>query len=129
MDAYGYYSYDESAIMAVLGVYLIVILVIGVLTLAGMWKMFTKAGLAGWKCIIPIYNLYCLCKITWGTGWVFLAYIIPIVSFVISIMTSYKLAKAFGKGIGFTLGLIFLPTIFYIILGFGKAEYTAPEAV
>lgn len=33
------------------------------------------------------------------------------------------MAKSFGKDAGFTVGLVLLPTIFYMILGFGKAEY------
>lgn len=44
-------------------------------------------------------------------------------SIAFAIVISIKLAKAFGKGVGFTLGLIFLSGIFYMILGFGKAKY------
>ena len=33
------------------------------------------------------------------------------------------LAKAFGKGAGFTVGLILLNTIFIMILGFGSSSY------
>lgn len=44
-------------------------------------------------------------------------------------MTQMKLAKAFGKGGGFALGLIFFSPIFYAILGFGSAEYLGvPDA-
>lgn len=45
------------------------------------------------------------------------------VSLAMAITIAVKLAKAFGKGVGFTLGLIFLSGIFYMILGFGKAKY------
>lgn len=41
-----------------------------------------------------------------------------IVSFVINIIYSHNLSKAFGKGTGFTIGLIFLPTIFKAIIAF-----------
>ena len=44
-------------------------------------------------------------------------------SIVAEVMVAIKLAKAFGKGIGYTLGIIFLPNIFTLILGFGKAKY------
>lgn len=33
-------------------------LVIYIILVAGMWKMFEKAGIDGWKAIIPIYNIY-----------------------------------------------------------------------
>ena len=45
------------------------------------------------------------------------------VSIASAIVIAVKLAKAFGKGVGFTLGLIFLSGIFYLILGFGSAKY------
>ena len=46
-----------------------------------------------------------------------------IISIAFAIAIAVRLAKAFGKGVGFTLGLIFLSGIFYMILGFGKAKY------
>jgi len=38
------------------------------------------------------------------------------------------LAKSFGKGGGFTAGLILLPFIFLPILGFGSATYQDQSA-
>ena len=38
-------------------------LLIAVIVIAAMWKIFTKAGQPGWACLIPIYNIYILCKI------------------------------------------------------------------
>jgi hypothetical protein len=38
------------------------------------------------------------------------------------------LAKSFGKGTGFALGLIFLSVIFILILGFGDVRYVGPAA-
>ena len=49
--------------------------------------------------------------------------IISLVGAVIAIISEYKLAKAFGKGFGFFLGLLFLNPIFKLILGFGNAQY------
>lgn len=43
-------------------------------------------------------------------------------------MVMNDLAKSFGKGIGFTLGLIFLSFIFIPLLGFGDARYEGPAA-
>lgn len=41
-----------------------------------------------------------------------------------NISNTHKLSKNFGKGLGTTLGLIFLPEIFYLVLGFGRTEYS-----
>ena len=48
-----------------------------------------------------------------------------ITAIVVDATVCVKLAKAFGKGLGYTFGLIFLPNIFTLILGFGKAKYNA----
>ena len=32
------------------------------------WKMFQKAGEAGWKSIVPVYSTYISFKICWGTA-------------------------------------------------------------
>jgi len=52
-----------------------------------------------------------------------LSYVIVVVAVIFGIICTYKLAKAFGKGFGFFLGLIFLRPIFMLILGFGSAQY------
>lgn len=101
--------------------------IIVVLSIIAMWKMFTKAGEAGWKAIIPIYNIYTLCKIVDGKGIKFLLFIIPVVNIIYSIIFDIRTAKAYGKGAGFGIGLIFLPTIFTLILGFGSAQYIGPR--
>ena len=49
--------------------------------------------------------------------------ILSLVGAVIALISEYKLAKAFGKGFGFFLGLVFLNPIFKMILGFGDAQY------
>ena len=39
------------------------------------------------------------------------------------IILSAKMSRAFKRGLGTTLGLIFFPNIFTLILGFGSAKY------
>lgn len=123
-------SYDAAYAAAASGVstvYVILSLAISVLTLVAMWKLFVKAGKAGWKCLIPFYNTYCLYDIAWGNGWLFLLMFVPCVNVVVGIIMLFKLAKAFGQGTGFGFGLLFLNTIFILILGFGSAEYVGPQ--
>ena len=93
----------------------------------GYWRIFEKAGKPGWAVIIPIYNVYCAFSIAWGSGWMFLLMLIPFVNIIVGIMTCLKLSEAFGKGFLFALGLMFLPTIFAMILGWGGAVYRGPK--
>lgn len=123
----GYDAAYAAAASGVSAVYAILSLAISVLTLVAMWKLFVKAGRAGWKCLIPFYNTYCLYDIAWGNGWLFLLMFVPCVNVVVGIMMLFKLAKAFGQSTGFGFGLLFLNTIFILILGFGSAEYVGPQ--
>ena len=103
--------------------FMLIQLAIIVLIIVGFWKTFTKAGQPGWASIIPIYNLYIMLKIAGRSGWWILLYIIPLVNIIIAIIVSIDIAKAFGKGTGFGVGLAFLGFIFFPILGFGDATY------
>jgi len=96
------------------------------LLIASMWKVFSKAGQPGWAAIIPIYNWIVWCKIVGRPAWWVLLLLIcfPIFYIILSI----DLAKSFGKGVGFAIGLILLSIVFFPILGFGSAQYQGPAA-
>lgn len=107
--------------------YLVFLLVFYALMVVANWKIFTKAGKPGWASIIPFYNLYVLFEIAGMNGWLFLLLCLPIVNIVMMIMLYINLAKAFGKGTGFIIGLIFLPNIFTLILAFGSSQYQGSQ--
>lgn len=102
-------------------------LIVYVLSIVAMWRLFEKAGEAGWKCIIPIYSTYILFKIVTGNGWKMLFLLIPLFDIVYAIIFLFKLARAYGKGTGFGFGLLFLSTIFLLILGLGDSQYMGPQ--
>jgi hypothetical protein len=106
----------------------LIYLVIGVLVIASLWKVFTKAGKPGWAAIIPIYNIYVLLQIVGRPWWWLLLMLIPFVNFIIAIIVYIDLAKSFGKGVGFGIGLLFLSFIFLPMLAFGDARYVGPAA-
>ena len=101
-------------------------LLITVLLIVSLWKVFTKAGQPGWAAIIPIYNFWILLKIAGKPGWWIVLLFIPLVNFVVIFMIAIAIARSFGKGVGFGIGLVFLSFIFYPILAFTDATYTAP---
>lgn len=98
-------------------------LVFIVVMIAAMWRMFTKAGRPGWAAIIPIYGTL---QLIWTAGkpwWWLLLLCIPFLNIIFLIVLFYNLAKAFGKGVGYTLLLIFIPIIGYPMLAWGNATY------
>lgn len=42
-------------------------------------------------------------------------------------MTMNKLSKAFGHGVGFTIGLVLIPNVMTLIIAFGSSEYQGPQ--
>ena len=138
-----------SSLVFLGGMYLMIAFAWWILQIIANWRIFIKAGEDGWKSIIPIYGDYISYKIAWQPAYFWLTLILGIVSsylqgtletgesltvymlvilikiilVVISIMYSVKLARAFGRGTGFAIGLIFLQPIFMLILGFGDDRY------
>lgn len=133
-----------------LGAYIAFMVVYYVLYVIGAWKMFSKAGIPGWHAFIPFLNEYDVFKMAWetkyywiyllgsavyyfaqdntGTVWNIIEWVLAIVIFVIGLVCVYKLAKAFNKGVGYTIGLIIFEAIFIMILGLGSAKYVGPLA-
>jgi len=125
--------YDScSSMWPILVAILVPIILISIATLVveiiGAWFMFEKAGEPGWAAIIPIYNYLIGIKIAGKPWWYFLLMLIPIVNLVIYIIILNGLAKNFGKGTGFTVGLFFFRFIFIPILGFGKSVYVGDKS-
>jgi hypothetical protein len=94
-----------------------------VLQLAGMWAVFAKADRPGWAALVPIYNLYMMLRIGENAWWWLLVLIVPIVNIYALYKIHAGVARAFGRGIGFGLGLAFLGVVFFPILGFGDYRY------
>lgn len=87
------------------------------------WFVYEKAGKPGWASLIPIYNIVKMLEIIGKPTWWVLLMLVPLVNIVIGFIVVFELAKSFGKGTGFGLGLFFLPFIFFPILAFGKSKY------
>lgn len=107
-----------------------------------------KPGEEGWKSIIPIYNGYVQYRLTWDVQYFWVALglavgggilnsfggIVGVIgslallgTALMNVVALYKLACAYGHGIGFTIGLFFLNPLFMLILGFGDSEYMGPQ--
>lgn len=119
---YGDYPAGPSSGQVVLYTIVIALMVVA------YWKIFAKAGKPGWAAIVPIYNVVVFLQVVGRPIWWIILLLIPIVGWIVSIVLLNDLAKAFGKGIGYTLGLIFLGPVFPLILGFGSDPYVGRKA-
>ena len=138
-----------------IGLGIVIIIIWWVLLIIGNWKLFEKAGKPGWHSIIPILNIYDEYDLCWNgflgivmliasaasytlsyqisdgttttTIMTFVPAVCAMVSLILQIIESNKLAKSFGKGIGWTLFLIFFDRIARIVLGFSDAPYLGKD--
>ncbi len=108
------------------GAFALVWLALVLVVIVSLWKIFVKAGEPGWAAIVPIYNLIVLIKIAGKPLWWIVLFLIPCANIIAAVLIALALAKTFGKETGFAIGMILLPFIFYPILAFGDAKYTAP---
>jgi hypothetical protein len=91
--------------------------------IATFWKLYEKAGEAGWKSLIPIYNTIVFLRICGKPWWWLVLLLIPFLNIIIALLLSLALAQKFGKSQLFGIGLFFFGFICYPVLAFGSAEY------
>ena len=129
------YSYSGGGGAAVF--FTLVWLAFAVVTVVGLWKTLSKAGLPGWAAIIPFYNEYNVVKMSnrpvyffWIIlacslfAWIpLLGFILIIGAFVLWVFIALDVAANFGQGTGFAILLIIFPWIMFLILGFGSATF------
>jgi len=105
-------------------IYVIVVLACIMVTIVANWRIFEKAGVEGWKVLIPFYNGYCLYQIVYGKGLLFLLTLIPCIGVLFALFTGVQLARAFGKSLGWgILFMVFIPVVGNLLLAFGSCEY------
>ena len=110
-----------AGLLALLFALAVLVAVVG-----GMWLTFSKAGEPGWAAIVPIYNVYVMLKIGDNEWWWLLLLFVPIVNIFVTVKMSIDVAKSFGCGVLFGVGLWLLPVVFFPVLGFGDYEYRGP---
>ncbi len=112
-----------------MSIYMILSILFFILSLAGLWKIFDKAGRKGWEAIIPLYNFYVWLKIIKKPLWWYLFIIIPFINVFTLLLMVVETLKCFRKdGLGEqALGVLF-PFFFLPYLGFSPKEtYTDPD--
>jgi hypothetical protein len=102
-------------------------LILVLISIIVLWTIFEKAGKPGWAAIIPIYNIIVFLDMVGRPWWWLLLTIVPGVNFIIGLILMFDLARVFGKGAGFAIGLILLQPLFLLILAFDNSEYVGMQ--
>ena len=133
--------------MKVLSTILIGYIVWHILQAVADWKIFSKAGRPGILAFIPIVNIYVEYGICWSkfmgllylvcvgiTSYVsgvqepsstltMVSGVASVAALVLHIVQSIKLAKSFGKGVGYGILLILFGPLARLFLGLGDSRY------
>ncbi|HEX4850348.1 MAG TPA: signal peptidase I, partial [Puia sp.] len=110
---------------------LLITLVLFVLPSIGLYFMFKKAGVAGWKSLIPFYNTWVMMDVAERpVYWVFLQFI-PIVGWFITLAILIEFVKTFGKFRFYQHALtVFSAGLYFAYIGLSPDEkFLGPEAV
>lgn len=107
----------------ILWISLLISTILTIVVIIIYWTIYEKAGKPGWAAIVPIYNLIVFLDIVERPRWWFVLLLIPLVSIVVGLIVMFDLARVFGKGPGFAIGLILLSPLFLLILAFDSSQY------
>lgn len=146
-------SQNSDSILAFLGLsmlaLLFILLVLWVLVVIARWRTVSKMGGHGWSQLIPVYAEYelaskagcskaltyastalaaaiiiCGCFSSSVDAMGYLGGVLDFAALVVGCVVARQVSRVYKHGVPFTVGLILLPWLFYMILGLGK---TMPE--
>ena len=88
-----------------------------------LWRVFTRMGQPGWTGAVPIVNFVSIAALAGRPWWLGLLPIVPCIGLVAVVLLCRDLARMFGRGVLFTIGLVLLPFVFLPILAFSPREH------
>ncbi len=97
---------------------IVIFVLLRIAFVAGLWKIFEKAGIAGWKSLVPFYAEYILIVQVVGRQWWWLLYLfVPVVGVFAFFVLIFDLLRCIGKttvadqALAVFTGLIYLPVV------------------
>lgn len=112
-----------------MSIYIWLMIVFALLSIAGLWKLFEKAGVKGWYIIVPLYNFYIWLKIIKKPLWWYIFIIIPFINVFTILLMIVELLKCYNKNgllqqaIGVIAPFLYLPYIGF----FTNSKYQDPS--
>jgi len=106
-------------------------LVLFILPAIGAYLLFKKAGVPGWKGLIPVYNTFVMLEISKRPIYWFFFQFIPVVGWFISLGIYIEFIKTFGKYRFYQHALtVFSLGLYFLFVGLNpKDKFVGPDAV
>ena len=138
MYEYGYVNSAESiadatvanaGLLGLFGGIMIFSFILSLIIIISYAKIFKKAGKPWWASIVPIYNVIVMIKVAKLPLWYIVLFLVPIANIYAIFKIYIEIAKKFGKGTGFGIGMALVGIIFIPLLAFSDNEYEKSENV
>lgn len=110
--------------MELSGTFMVVFTIVYLIgTFAGLWRIFEKAGYAGWKSVVPFYNMVVWLKVLERPMWWLVFILMPYFGIFMFFLMVWKTIRRFGK-ISYLVLLpaTCFPCIYFVYLGFSSSE-------
>jgi hypothetical protein len=107
----------------------LVLVALYVLYVAPWCGVLHKAGKRWWTGLVPVLNLLLILKIAGRPMWWVVLLLVPVVNIAVWAVLCLDVAESFGHGLGFAIGLVFLPFVFGLVLWLGPSGYAGPAAL
>lgn len=121
----------DSGFMAAVSIIFVTSMAFLVFQLWLTYRLFQKAGQAGWKALIPIYNMVVLVRLGGFSGWWVAANLVPflgqIVFSVILILVVYNITLNFNKPLWYIIIFFLFQIVWYMLIVFDKTAIWDPE--
>ena len=112
-------------------VLILIALVLFLLPAAGAYLLFKKAGVPGWKGLIPAYNSYTMLQVSKRPVYWFFLQFIPVAGWFITLGIYIEFIKTFGKLRFYQHALtVFTGGFYFLYIGLDKkTKFSGPESV
>ena len=111
------FRYDIPIMPAMRAVTSVIQLALLALVILIYWRLFTKAGLKGWKSLIPIYNEYCLYDIGWEGRYFWYILLCAVLPLSVLLVAGYpRLVTGDLSGIAFPFLVIDLVASLFVMV-------------
>ena len=90
--------------------------------------VFHRAGKPWWVALIPVINALVVMRIAGRPLWWVFLLLVPLLGIAVWAVLCLDVAESFGHGLPYTIGLVFVPFVFCVLLWLGPQPYEGPAA-
>jgi len=114
-----------------MSIYMILTILFSLISLAGLWRIFNKAGKPGWHAVVPLLNIITWIQVIGKPRWWIIPSLVPFVNVFMLLLMVVETLKCFKHNRLWQITVAVLFPFFYLpYLGFSqRKKYTHPSKI